>query len=78
MMADKTPREELDDAIAILRSDGLHIRKHIESILDARGIKAADPIEKPPQPPAEPGEGDPPPPKDPPPDPAAKKDWWFR
>lgn len=73
-MADKTPREELDEAIRILREDGFHVRKHIQAELDARGIKAA---EEPPKPPEEPGEGDPPPPKEPPAN-TEKKDWWFR
>jgi len=80
-MSEKTPREELEDAIRILKEDGFHVRKHIQAELDARGFvaKVEDPPKgEPPKPPDEPGEGDPPPPKDPPADPPAKKDWWWK
>lgn len=76
-MTDKTPREELDEAIRILKEDGFHVRRHIQAELDARGIKLPEPAVDPAEPPKEPGEGDPPPAKDPPAV-TEKKDWWFR
>ena len=71
-------RRQISDAVRILKEDGVHVRRHVQALLDERFPKDNPPKDDPPKdgPPKDPGEGDPPPPKDPPENKEKKGLWW--